>query len=88
MSGEATTVFVFQQFEKVPVYHLPAWLVDGREGFVQLHDGSEQGKVACGIPYVTWKPAGDEVVRAIRLRWDHAQTIGRMCLDCTRIYYR
>jgi hypothetical protein len=87
MAGNATTVFVFQQFDPAPVYHLPAWLVDGRESYRETEDGGEEMKVACGRVYSTYKPEGNQIDHAIRIRWDHARAIGRMCKDCQDLYY-
>lgn len=87
MAGNATTVHIFQQYQPQPVYHLPAWLVDDREGYRETDDGGEEMKVACGRVYYTWRPEGNGTERSIRLRWDHARLIGRMCKDCEELYY-
>ena len=87
--ADATTVFVFQQFDPKPVYHLPTWLVQGRQGWRELEDGGEQSTCLCGLATWTWRPGnGTNTEHAIRLRWDHARVIGRMCKRCEDIYYQ
>lgn len=79
--ADATQVYVFQQFERVPVYHLPSWLV-GTEGWRERDDGGEQSLVACGIAAFTWKSGGNSTDHAISLRRDHAELFARLCKRC------
>lgn len=92
--GDATSVYVFQQFDPRPIYHLPPWLVNGRRGDDEqieptrrLDDGGEEYLVACGLAWGVYRPEGNNTDRAIRIRWDHARQIGRMCWACSRAYY-
>ena len=83
--ADATQVYIFSQYERVPVFHLPAWLV-GRDGYRDNEDGTEDFLVGCGRQYGHWsQESGQNSDRAIQLRRDHASLFARLCGRCDRL---